>query len=121
MATFMDKLLFVFLVIFAIASFFFARELFPSGALVKISLDNKTVYTLPLNEDRSVAVRGTLGENLIEIKNGKARMKDAPCPNKLCIHQGWIERGAIVCLPNKVVVTVGGKEKHLEEYDAVTK
>jgi hypothetical protein len=123
MATFMDKLFFVFLVIFAIASFFFAKGLFPSGTLVKISLDNKTVYTLSLQEDSSATVRGSLGENLIEIKNGKVHMKDAPCPDKICIKQGWIDRGAIVCLPNKVVVTVGGGEEHLEGlgYDAVTK
>jgi hypothetical protein len=123
MATFMDKLLFVLLVIFTIASFLYVRELFPSGTLVEISFDNKIVYKLPLQEDRLVAVRGPLGESLIEIKDGRVRMKDSPCPDKICINQGWIERGAIVCLPNKVVITVSGGEEHLEGlgYDAVTK
>lgn len=119
----MDRFLFVFLTIFTIASFFFAKELFPSGTLVEISVNNKTVYNLSLQEDRIVAVRGPLGESLIEIKNGKVHMKDSPCPDKICIKQGWIERGAIVCLPNKVIITVGGKNQHPEasEYDAVTK
>ncbi len=119
----MDKLLFVLLVILSITSFFFVRELFPSGSLVKISVDNKTVYTLPLHEDRIVKAAGPIGENVIEIKNGKVHIKDAPCPQKLCVHQGWIERGTIICLPNKVVVTVGGNEKHRNgsEYDAVSR
>ena len=123
MTTFLDKLLFVFLIIFSVTSFFFVKELFPSSGFVKISVDNKTGYTLPLNKDRIVTVKGSLGENLIEIKNGKAHMKDAPCPKKLCIHQGWIDRGTIICLPNKVVVTVGGNEQNnrASGYDAVSK
>jgi hypothetical protein len=50
MATFTDKLIFISLIIFIIASFLFIGKLFPSGTLVKISLDNKTVYILPLSE-----------------------------------------------------------------------
>jgi len=123
MATFMDKILLIFLVAFTIASFFFIKELFPSGNLVKISVDNKTAYSIPLNEDRIGAVRGPLGESVVETRNMKVHMKDSPCPDKICIQQGWIGRGAIVCLPNKVVVTVGGDEQLSEgpEYDAVTK
>ena len=123
MTTFLDKLLFVLLIILSITSFFFVKELFPSSGFVKISVDNKTGYTLPLNKDCIVTVKGSLGENLIEIKNGKAHMKDAPCPKKLCIHQGWIDRGTIVCLPNKVVVTAGGNEQNnrASGYDAVSK
>lgn len=123
MATFMDKLLFIFLTIFAITSFFFVKGLFPSGTLVKISVDNKTVYTLPLNKDRIVVVEGPLGESLIEIKDRKVQMKDAPCPKQLCVHQGWMDRGAIVCLPNKTVVRISGNGQDFKgsEYDAVTK
>ncbi len=119
----MDKLLFFLLVVLSITSFFFVRELFPSGSLVKISVDNKTIYTLSLHEDRIVKAAGPIGENVIEIKNAKVHIKDAPCPQKLCVHQGWIERGTIICLPNKVVVTVGGNEPNNKgsEYDAVLK
>ena len=48
--------------------------------------------------------------NRIEIKDGRVRMIEASCPNHLCIHQGWIrfEGQSIVCLPNKVTVTVRG-------------
>jgi len=115
----MDKLLLICLIIFTIAGFLYSREFISSGNLVEVSLDNRPVYILDLSENREVSVRGPLGNNVIEIRGGKVRMKEAPCPNKLCVHQGWIERGSIICLPNKVFVTVGGNED--KEYDAVTR
>lgn len=125
----MDKLLLICLIIFTIAGFLYNREFISSGNLVEISLvgidshqDNRTVYTLNLSEDREVSVRGPLGNNVVEIRGGKVRMKEASCPNKLCVHQGWIERGSIICLPNKVVVTVSGDKNNSDsEYDAVSK
>lgn len=123
MATFTDKLIFISLIVFIIASFLFVGELFPPGTLVKISLDNKTVYILPLNEDRIVTVTGPLGKSVIEIKNGKVHFKDALCPGKLSIHQGWKDKGSIICLPNKVTISIGSDEQHSEssEYDAATR
>lgn len=115
----MDKLLLICLIIFTIAGFLYSREFISSGNIVKITLDNRTVYILDLSENREVSVTGPLGNNVIEIRDGRVRMKEAPCPAKLCVHQGWIESGAIICLPNKVIVTVGGKED--KEYDAVTR
>jgi hypothetical protein len=95
MATVLDKLLFLLLTIFAVLSFFFVGELFPSGTLVTINVNNKAVYKLPLNKDRVVKVSGPLGESFVEIQNGKVRMKSSPCPQQICVHQGWINRGAI--------------------------
>jgi len=121
--TFADKLLFICLIVFVVGSFFFVKELIPSGNTVEISVDNKTVYTLDLNEDRAVTVKGPRGESLIEIKNSRVHIKDSPCPSRLCVNQGWIERGAITCVPNRVVVSVTGSGQRMEQsdYDAVTK
>ncbi|MCK5427705.1 MAG: NusG domain II-containing protein, partial [Thermodesulfovibrionia bacterium] len=83
MATLLDKLLFLLLTIFAVLSFFFVGELFPSGTLVTININNKAVYKLPLNKDRVVKVSGPLGDSFVEIKNGKARMKSSPCPQQI--------------------------------------
>lgn len=120
MTTFMDKVLFFILVIATIASFFLVKGFIKPDNLVKISLNNKTQYVLSLTEDKIVSVKGSLGDNVIEIKDGKVHMKDAPCNNKVCIHQGWIDRGAIVCLPNKVVVSIGGDEVN-GQYDAISR
>jgi hypothetical protein len=47
------------------------------------------------------------------------RVKEAHCPNLICVKEGWISRGAIVCLPNRIVVLVGGG-KARKDVDAVT-
>ena len=123
-STFADKLLFILLVVFAVTGFFYLKELFPAGNHVKISVDNKTVYTLPLDENRIVAVTGSSEDNLvIEIKDGKVRIKEASRPKKACMNRGWVDRGTIVCLPNKVVVSVSENGRHSvgSEYDGVTK
>lgn len=120
MTTLMDKLFFSLLIIFTITSFFLVKKLLHPGNLVKISSNNKTIYILSLGKERTISIKGHIGDSVIEIKNSKVRMKESPCPNKLCIHQGWIDSGAIVCLPNRVVVTVGEGKKD-EQYDAVSK
>ena len=115
-----DKVLFSLLLLLSLSGIFLIKTFVPEGHTVVIELDNKPVYLLPLDKDRIVSVEGPLGKTTIEIKNNKVRFLDSPCHNKLCVHQGWTERGAIVCLPNKVIVTIDrGKEKK-EAIDAVT-
>ncbi len=118
MTTFCDRLLLIFLVILCASGFFLVRDLFPSGTHVRVSLDNRYVYNLSLSEDRVAVVKGPLGDSLIEIKDHKVHMKDSPCKKKICMRQGWKDRGAIVCLPNRVVISVGGEQS---EYDAISK
>ena len=50
--------------------------------------------------------------NLLIIEDGYAYIKEASCPDGLCVHQGKINKSGemIVCLPNEVVVTVEGPE-----------
>jgi len=40
-------------------------------------------------------------------------MLEALCPNLQCVHQGWISKSyqSIVCLPNKMIVTIEGDDK----------
>lgn len=69
-----------------------------------------------LDKDQTIEIRGT---NLLEIRDGKADMTDADCPDKLCVEQKAISKNgeSIVCLPNQVVVTVTTGEQ--TENDAV--
>jgi len=48
--------------------------------------------------------------NVIAIEHGRIRMLSANCPDGTCIRQGWISGGVfpIVCLPNRVVITLEG-------------
>lgn len=47
----------------------------------------------------------------IEVKNGKIRVAEAVCPNRTCVHTGWISSPGrvIVCLPNKMIIEIPSK------------
>ena len=92
-----------------------------SGDMVEVSVDGQVVATFPLSEDLEYTITGVGGgENYLVIKDGEAFLTDATCPDKLCVHMGHISQvgQSIICLPNKVVVTIVGDKKD-EGYDAV--
>ena len=104
--TLADKILLTICIFLSFYSFVYVREAMPKGTEVRIEVDGRLKYTFPLNKDRTVEFSGVMGMTTVEIKGGKVRIKEAPCPNRVCIHQGWIESGSIICLPNKVIVTI---------------
>ncbi len=119
--TLADRLLFLFLIFLSISGIFISREALSQGSEVVIEIDGKPAYTLPLYEDRLLSIGGSYGDTLIEIKGKKVRVKEAHCPNQICVKEGWISRGVIVCLPNKLVIIVGGSKKDPQSgIDAVT-
>ncbi len=80
--------------------------------------DGSPPLHLSLYHDRTVEVSGPLGESILEIRDGRARFVDSPCPGKLCVQAGWLaESGATTaCLPNRVILHLNGGE---ERFDAI--
>ena len=79
------------------------------GNTVTVSVDGKVIATYPLDVDRTEDIRtGEEGLNRLVIKDGKAWIETASCPDGICAAHKPIHRDgeSIVCLPNKVVVTV---------------
>ena len=119
--TLADRLLFFFLISLSIAGIFVSRDALSQGSDVIIEKDGKPAYTLPLSVDRLVSVDGPYGNTVIEIQGKKVRVKEAHCRNQICVREGWISRGVIVCLPNKLVIIVGGNNKYQKQgIDAIT-
>jgi len=79
------------------------------GDTVTVSIDGKVVATYPLGVDRTedILTEGG-GLNRLIIRDGKAYIASASCPDGICAAHKPIHRDgeSIVCLPNKVVVTV---------------
>nr|WP_317282111.1 NusG domain II-containing protein [uncultured Sellimonas sp.] len=73
---------------------------------IYVNGDEKANYSL--SEDRTVKVNS--GTNVVEIRDGKVKMKEADCPDQICVRHKEISKNGeqIICLPNKVVVSVGG-------------
>ena len=85
---------------------------------VIVEVNGKLNGTYSLNEDQEITINQ--GSNLLEIKNGKANMIEADCPDQLCVHQRAVSASNenIICLPNKVVVEIRSKGE--SQIDAVT-
>jgi hypothetical protein len=88
-------------------------------ASVQITVDGADYGTFLLAEERSVSICDEAGNvtNVLEISGGRAKMTEADCPDQLCMYQKAISLDGemIVCLPNKVVVTVkNSKEAQLD-------
>lgn len=83
------------------------------GSAVRVEVDGTVMGTYPLSVDREVEIiTGENGEelNLLVIKDGKAIISTATCPDGICAAHKPISREgeSIVCLPHKVVITVIG-------------
>ena len=82
------------------------------GASAQVSVDGKIIAVYPLSEDRTEVINTPEGKNRLEIKDGRVRVTDADCPDKLCVNQGWISmKGqSVICLPHKLTVKITGEE-----------
>lgn len=115
-----DIVLFIALVLFGAALAVPAFLWHDSGDTVKISLNGKEFGTYSLAEDKEVTVEKDGHVNKVMIKDGKVWMESASCKNQICVHTGKISNAgqSIVCLPNRVSVTIEGKGG--QDYDAVS-
>ena len=72
---------------------------------VIVRMDGKVALEASLRLNRRIDIRGPLGFNRIEIRDGRVRVASDPGPRQLCVRQGWIPPGgAAICLPNRVSV-----------------
>ncbi len=86
----------------------------PSGNYVEVTVDGKLYGTYSLSENRTENIISEYnnGHNTLVIKDGKAEVTRASCPDGICAAHSPIYRDgeSIVCLPNRVVITVISKE-----------
>lgn len=79
------------------------------GAFAVVKLDGKETERYPLSVNTEVVIETENdGKNTLVIEDGKAFIKDATCPDKICEGHSKISfRGeTIVCLPHKVVIEI---------------
>jgi len=111
------KLVFILLVISIIGIVCF-KFFSKSGSSAYVYHDGNLVLVIDLGVDNSYVVSGDLGDVFIEVLDGRIKVEDETSPLHLCSKQGFISNSneSIVCLPNKIVINIGGNE-----YDAVVR
>ena len=111
-----DIVLFIILISLGIASSVWLSTTSHSGDKVTVTVDGKRYGVYSLSEDKPIAVK----QGNIRIKHGYVTMSEASCENQVCVkHKAISKTGeSIICLPNKVVVSISGKEAH--KYDSVS-
>ena len=101
------------------AILYFSHELTGSedAGQVTVTVKGEVQGIYSLDQNQTVEINH--GSNVLEIKDGTAKMSEADCPDKLCVHQRSISKyhESIICLPNKVVVEVTEGEE--SKFDAV--
>lgn len=74
-------------------------------------------YLFASSVEETIAVSGPIGQTVVEIADGGARVVSSPCDNQICVLTGHVERAGrwIACLPNRVFVAVeGGPDEQID-------
>ena len=94
------------LLLISVISLIAVSVFMPVGARVEVRLDGELIAEYPLSENGEYSLLD--GANILVIEDGKAYMKDANCPDRVCVITGKISLvgETVVCLPHRLSVTV---------------
>ena len=84
-----------------------ASMMLGTGSEVVVRVDGEEYARLPLDKDTELLIESDRGSNLLVVKDGRAYISEATCPDLICVHTGYAdELKSVVCLPNKVTVSI---------------
>ena len=114
-----DIILFICLILIGGALSYLAFSGSSTGDLVVVKVNGEIYGKYSLSKDRTITVNRDGHMNKITIKGGKVQVSKSSCKNQICVRQGSISttHQSIVCIPNRVVVSIEGKDG---EYDVIS-
>lgn len=117
-----DIILISVILILALAGFGILQLTRKDGNTVVVTVDGEKVYETVLSEEQVYQIPVNNGKNVLEIRDGAARMKEADCPDQICRKHKEISKSGetIVCLPHKVVIEIQS-DMETRELDGITK
>lgn len=90
------------------------------GKTFTVTVNGEITESYDINIDQVIRIKGYDGYNVISVTNGEISVTDADCRDGSCIISGPISRvgQSIVCLPNRLVISVDGDNID-KEYDSI--
>ena len=103
-----DILLAVSVLVLAVALIIAYRAFSKSGTYAAVIIDGKVTATYPLSENAEHVIETKHGRNVLCIKEGKASVTDADCPDLVCARHHEVSHSgeSIVCLPHRLVIEI---------------
>jgi len=114
-----DAILIVFLTAAAAAFIPLMRD--AGGAVAVVTVGNREAARYPLSANGSYRLNGAIGPVVITVQNGGVRVASSGCSRQVCVRTGAVRLPLqqIVCVPNRLVVTVRPAATDKGAYDAV--
>lgn len=111
-----DIVLFIILVIAGLALSWLAVLDSGAGQKAVVTVNGQLYGTYDLSRDQEITIEQDGHINKITIKDGQVQMSYSDCKNQVCVNDGKISKTSqsIVCLPNRVMVEITGREEGLD-------
>ncbi len=109
-----DIMLITVLLLLAAVGLFLFNALKTGGDTAVVYIDGEITASYPLSVDTEVVIETEGGVNTLVIKEGRAYIKDADCPDGICEQHRPIKNvgETIVCLPHRLVVKIASKAEN---------
>lgn len=80
----------------------------PGRPAARVDVEGSPPRLIYLDVDSVVRIETAAGHMVVEVRGGRVRVRESTCPEKLCVHAGWIGRPgqAVVCVPGRAVLTI---------------
>ncbi|BBB89759.1 MAG TPA: NusG domain II-containing protein [Methylomusa anaerophila] len=107
-----DKWLILCLIVFSTMGIVFNLIFFTANAeqRAEISVAGQWLRTIPLRDGyhEEIRIGGKENYDIIEVDGRKIHVREADCPDQICVKTGWISvpPQQIVCLPYRVVIKI---------------
>lgn len=122
-----DKYLIVLVLLLSLVGIYFIKYHATNGGnkYISIQVNGEEIKKITFGANmvgKTIDIETKFGYNKIEIGDGKVRVIDADCPDKLDVKQGWIssQGEVIVCLPNRMMIEIKSENDVDSEIDHIS-
>ena len=114
-----DVFIYVLLCFFLIVAIYYGYNSL-NGSMIEVRINGSIHYRFSLEEDGIKKIE-TNGKKLMEllIDQGDAKIINSQCPLHLCERGSLKQSGVLVCVPQKVIITIANQNDPVQNSDGI--